>query len=77
MVDAAAEIDNIEFVLSHVPESINGENTVQSLTVKDVNTGQEKDLLVSGIFIAVGQTPKTDLVKDQVGAWRRRIYQGG
>ena len=66
MVDAAAEIDNIEFVLSHVPESINGENTVQSLTVKDVNTGQEKDLFESGIFIAVGQTPKTDLVKDQV-----------
>lgn len=66
LVDAAAKLPNIEFVLSHTPESINGENTVESLTVKDVNTGEIKDLVVAGLFIAVGQTPKSDLVKDQV-----------
>lgn len=66
MVDAAAAVPNIEFVLSHTPESVNGENTVESVTVRDVKTGKTKDLPVAGVFIAVGQTPKTDLVKDQV-----------
>ena len=66
MVDAAAGLPNVEFVLSHTPESINGENTVQSVTVKDVNTGATKDIAVAGVFIAVGQTPKTELVKEQV-----------
>lgn len=66
MVDAAAALENVEFVMSHTPESINGENTVQSVTVKDVNTGETKDLAIAGIFIAVGQTPKTELVAGQV-----------
>lgn len=66
MVDAAAALPNVEFVLSHTPESINGENTVKSVTVKDVNTGAEKEIEVAGVFIAVGQTPKTELVKEQI-----------
>ncbi len=66
MVDAAAQLSNVEFVLSHVPESINGENTVQSVTVKDLSTGKTKDIPVAGVFIAVGQSPKTELVTGQV-----------
>ncbi len=66
LVDAAAALPNIEFVLSHTPEAISGENAVQSLTVKDVKTGKTKELGVAGIFIAVGQTPKTELVRGQV-----------
>ena len=45
---------------------LNDKNTVESVTVRDVKTGKTKDLPVAGVCIAVGQTPKTDLVKDQV-----------
>ena len=61
----------------HTPESVNGENTVESVTVRDVKTGKTKDLPVAGVFIAVGQTPKTDLVKDQVETDEAELHQGG
>lgn len=49
--------ENIEPVLESVVETINGEGTVSSVTVKNVKTGEKKELPVNGIFIAVGIIP--------------------
>ena len=49
--------ENVEFVLDSTVSAVAGENTVQSITVKNVNTGVERTIALQGVFVAVGQIP--------------------
>ncbi|MEA5004266.1 MAG: thioredoxin-disulfide reductase [Christensenella sp.] len=66
LVAAAKETDNIEFVLDSIALSVNGEYAVQSLSVRNSKTEEERQLFVTGVFFAVGQIPKTKLIEGQV-----------
>ncbi len=57
-------LPNVEILYSHTVERIQGEDSVESLLVKDGKTGEERELAVSGVFIAVGIRPNSELVKD-------------
>ncbi|MCI8716827.1 MAG: thioredoxin-disulfide reductase [Lachnospiraceae bacterium] len=63
---ALREKDNIEFVLNCQVTALNGEKTLTSVTVRDKNTEKEKELSVSGIFIAVGQEPQSQIVQNMI-----------
>ncbi len=43
-----------------------GENAVSGLRLRDTVTGEESELDVSGLFVAIGHDPRTDLVRGQV-----------
>ncbi len=43
---------------------IYGDVFVEGIKYKDRESGEEKDLKVQGIFVEIGATPNTDLVKD-------------
>jgi thioredoxin reductase (NADPH) len=47
-------------------EDILGEDSVEGVRVRDVNTGEERDLMVDGFFAAIGHEPATSLFKGQV-----------
>lgn len=64
LVDALKEKENIEFVLNCQVTALNGENVLTSIIVRDKNTEKEKELSVSGIFIAVGQEPQSQIVQN-------------
>lgn len=49
--------ENIEVVWDTVVERITGTEKVEALTVKNVKTGEEREISVSGVFVAVGITP--------------------
>ena len=51
------------FLLNHMITSINGKNTVDSVTVKNRRTGEEKKVQVSGIFIYAGFLPNSGFLK--------------
>lgn len=53
--------ENVEFILSAVVKEIAGENAVEKLIVNHKKTGEDSELKVSGVFIAVGQIPKNDV----------------
>lgn len=57
---------NVEILFSHVVLEIQGDKNVNSVVLKDVKTEEEKHLALDGVFIAVGITPNTELVKDLV-----------
>jgi len=57
---------NVKFYLNHQVLSINGEKTVQSIRVKDRQSGQIKEIPVSGVFIYVGLIPNTDFLKGKL-----------
>ncbi|MBR4355477.1 MAG: thioredoxin-disulfide reductase [Elusimicrobiaceae bacterium] len=67
-VEQARKNPNIEFVLNVVPEKILGEETVTGLRVKHVQTGETRDLNVSGVFVAIGAVPQTGFLKDSLVA---------
>jgi len=56
-------MENVVPVMDSVGVSVNGSGKVTSLTVKNVKTGEEKDLPVDGVFIAVGIVPNSDPYK--------------
>ncbi len=59
-------MENVEILYSHVVKEICGEERVEKLVLEDVKTGEKKDLVVNGVFIAVGIHPDSELVKGLV-----------
>ena len=57
-------MENVEILYSHVVKEICGEERVEKLVLEDVKTGEKKDLVVNGVFIAVGIHPDSELVKE-------------
>lgn len=46
--------------------AVNGAEKVTSVTVKDTITGAESDLDATGLFIAIGHDPRSELVRGQI-----------
>ncbi len=57
----------IKLCLGSVVTSIEGGKTVEKVKVKNVKDGGEKDIECQGIFIFIGITPNSSLIKDKVG----------
>lgn len=66
MADRALAHEKIEFVWDSEVVGINGEDKVNGLVVKNRNTGEESTLDVTGVFVAIGNDPRVDLVKNQL-----------
>ena len=66
MQDRAFANEKIEFLWNHVVTQINGDTALESVTVRDVLTGDERPLGVDGLFIAIGHRPNTDLFVGQL-----------
>jgi thioredoxin reductase (NADPH) len=45
---------------------IKGDQKVQQVVLKDTKTGEETDINLSGVFVAIGHEPNTSLFKDQL-----------
>ncbi|MBU4287240.1 MAG: thioredoxin-disulfide reductase [Proteobacteria bacterium] len=58
--------DKIEFVWDSVLTSIDGLTNVEKITVKNVKTGDTKELSVDGCFIWTGILPNTEFLKDEL-----------
>ena len=57
--DRVLASEKIVPVLGKVPVSVNGGAKVESITVKDVNSGNESVISVDGVFVFIGYTPNT------------------
>ena len=53
----------VEFCLNSVAVRITGSAKCEALEVKDVNTGSTKALKADGVFVLIGLTPNSDVVK--------------
>ncbi len=56
----------IDFLWSHVVTQIKGGESAEAVTVRHVQTGEERDLPAGGVFIAIGEIPQTGFLPDQV-----------
>ncbi len=64
---ARAEADpKISFAWNSQITGINGDTKVESITVKDTITGEDRTIPADGLFIAIGHEPRSELVVGQV-----------
>jgi thioredoxin reductase (NADPH) len=55
--------DKVDFLWNTVVVDLLGDSKLEGARVRDVVTGAERDLPVSGLFVAIGHRPNTDLFK--------------
>ena len=55
---------DIEILWNKIVNVINGENKVESVTLSDTLNGEQINLALDGLFIAIGQVPQTSLCKE-------------
>ena len=66
MRERAFANEKIRFEWNAVVDSIEGETAVTGVTLRDVGTGEVRPLAVTGLFVAIGHQPNTDVFKGQV-----------
>jgi thioredoxin reductase (NADPH) len=68
MVDRARANDRIEFVLDSVVEEVLGteDGSVTGVLIRNVKTGEETELKIDGLFVAIGHDPNTALFRGQL-----------
>ena len=64
MVRRLLEHDKIDVVWDSVVEEVLGEDSVTAVRLRNVNTNDETELPVDGIFVAIGHTPNTGVFRD-------------
>ena len=63
MQDRAHANPKIEFLWNHTVTEINGDTQVESIEVTNTVDGTVSTLPVTGVFVAIGHQPNTDLFK--------------
>lgn len=66
MQERAIANDKIEFVWNAEVVDVHGDEKVSGVRLRDTTTGDERDLDVTGLFVAIGHDPRSELVKGQV-----------
>ncbi len=60
LVESLKNCANVEIIWDSVVEEIKGEDEVEGLKIKNVKTGEQSELTLQGVFIAVGMIPNTE-----------------
>ncbi len=54
------KLSNVEILYSHEVTEVKGNDVVEGIRIKDNKTGEENELPLAGLFIAVGIRPETE-----------------
>lgn len=66
MQERAFADPKIKFVWDSEVAEIHGESKLSGLTLRNLKTGETSELPVTGLFIAIGHDPRTELFKGQL-----------
>ncbi len=61
LVNVLEKKDNVEFVLSATVKDIVGEFMVEGLILNNKKTGEDFQIPVAGVFVAIGQIPRNEI----------------
>jgi thioredoxin reductase (NADPH) len=64
--EKAFENPKIDFVWDHVVSDISGNRKINSISVRNLRTGEERKISVGGLFVAIGHEPNTSIFKGQL-----------
>jgi thioredoxin reductase (NADPH) len=64
--ERAFKNEKMEFIWDSVVEKINGDNKVQSVSIKNVKTGETRDLPVGAVFPFIGFVPNSNIFREEI-----------
>ncbi|MGE5381676.1 MAG: FAD-dependent oxidoreductase [Methylocystaceae bacterium] len=64
--DRAFRNPKIKWIWNSIAESINGEGIVESVTIKNLKTGESYPHETNGVFIFIGSEPKTEIFRSSI-----------
>lgn len=65
-INKLVSLENVEIIWDSTVEEIKGKDQVEKIEVKNKNTNEVRELVLDGIFIAVGNIPNSETYKDVV-----------
>jgi thioredoxin reductase (NADPH) len=66
MQERALAMEKMKFAWNSEVVAIHGEAKVSGVTLRDTVTGAERELPITGLFIAIGHDPRSELIKGQI-----------
>jgi thioredoxin reductase (NADPH) len=66
MLERARDNDKITFMTNTQVVEVEGDNRVTGVRLRNGVTGEESTLAVTGVFVAIGHDPRSELVRGQV-----------
>jgi len=66
MQNRLANFNNIDVLFNHEIEEVVGENVVEAIKIKNNLNKEASEVKITGLFIAIGHTPNTDIFKGSV-----------
>ncbi len=66
LIDRLNDAKNLSIFTEHQTEEIKGQDLVEGVLIKDLKTGERKQLGVTGVFIEIGLVPNSGAVKGLV-----------
>jgi thioredoxin reductase (NADPH) len=66
MAERALANPKMRFAWNSTVAAVNGADKLSSVTLADTQTGEQRELPVTGLFIAIGHDPRSELIGDQV-----------
>ncbi|AQT82434.1 thioredoxin-disulfide reductase [Mycolicibacterium litorale] len=66
MLERARENEKIRFLTNTAVDAVEGDTTVTGLRVHNTVTGEASTLAVTGVFVAIGHDPRSQLVRGAV-----------
>jgi thioredoxin reductase (NADPH) len=66
MQQRAFDNPKIEFIWNSAVTALHGEVKLEGVTLENTETGESSELRLDGLFIAIGNDPRVDLVENQV-----------
>ena len=66
MQERAMANEKITIAWNSIPQEILGDAKVSGIVLKDRNTNETRELAITGLFVAIGHDPRSELVKGQI-----------
>ena len=66
MAHRAQKDPKISFAWNSAVKAIHGDQSLTGITLVDTVTGEERELAIGGLFIAIGHDPRSELIRGQV-----------
>lgn len=66
MAERAHNDPKIKFAWNSEVSELHGDAKLSGVTIRDINTGDTRELAVTGLFVAIGHDPRSELLKGQV-----------
>ncbi|MFC2036281.1 FAD-dependent oxidoreductase [Chloroflexota bacterium] len=66
LIDKLGEAKNLDLFIEYQTETIEGQGLVEGMLIKDLKSGERKQLDITGVFIEIGLVPNSELVRELV-----------